>query len=246
MLLRSGVEHIRLIDFDQVSLSSLNRHAVATQSDVGTPKVLAMKKHFKAIFPNAFIDIRNEMFEKPRAQELLLSGGVRPDYVLDCIDNMQTKIDLIQFCVENELPIVSSMGAGAKCDPSRVQIADISDTNEDALARTTRRRLRLLGIESGVDVVYSTEKPGEVKLLDLDNAQLKDADEYAPLEGFRVRILPVLGTLPAMFGLAMATYVITKLADWPIRPLAVKLREKTYRKIWVEMLNRETHIFNTP
>lgn len=186
------------------------------------------------------------MFEKPRAQELLLSGGVRPDYVLDCIDNMQTKIDLIQFCVENELPIVSSMGAGAKCDPSRVQIADISDTNEDALARTTRRRLRLLGIESGVDVVYSTEKPGEVKLLDLDNAQLKDADEYAPLEGFRVRILPVLGTLPAMFGLAMATYVITKLADWPIRPLAVKLREKTYRKIWVEMLNRETHIFNTP
>ena len=87
------------------------------------------------------------------------------------------------------------MGAGAKSDPSRVQISDISYTVYDPLARSVRRRLKLLGVQSGIPVVYSTEPPGDVKLLPLpeDEFQKGNVKELGVLEDFRVRILPVLG-----------------------------------------------------
>ncbi|KAI8826210.1 uncharacterized protein EV422DRAFT_157955 [Fimicolochytrium jonesii] len=236
MLMRSGVERLRLIDFDQVSLSSLNRHAVATQADVGIPKSTCLEQHFKQIAPHVEIDARNELFTLDAAPELL---GGRPDYVLDCIDNLNTKIDLIKYCKDNNLPIISSMGAGAKADPSRIQIADISETFEDPLARATRRGLKLKGVESGVPVVYSTEKPGAVKLLPLEDDKVEEAKEYSALPDFRVRILPVLGTLPALFGNSMATHVITSLGNYPTEPLAIKCREKTYARLHRDLVNRE-------
>jgi len=87
------------------------------------------------------------------------------------------------------------MGAGAKSDPSRVQISDISYTVYDPLARSVRRRLRLLGVQSGIPVVYSTEAPGDVKLLPLSEEEFQKGNvkELGVLEDFRVRILPVLG-----------------------------------------------------
>jgi len=125
MLVRSGVGKIRLIDFDQVSLSSLNRHATAVQADVGTPKVTAMKKAFRSIAPWVEVDARVELFQEDAAEELL-SGN--PDYVIDAIDNINTKLALLKFCYDHKIPVISSMGAGAKADPSRVQISDISET----------------------------------------------------------------------------------------------------------------------
>ncbi|RKO85210.1 hypothetical protein BDK51DRAFT_5224, partial [Blyttiomyces helicus] len=243
MLLRSGVEHLRLIDFDQVTLSSLNRHAVATRADVGTPKAICLAKHLAEIAPHAKIEARVDMFDLRVADELLAG---KPDYILDCIDNLDTKIDLIKYCVDHGLKVTASMGAGAKCDPSRIQIADISETFEDPLARSTRKMLRLKGINSGVPVVYSTEKPGDVKLLPLEEEKVATAEEYAALPNFRVRILPVLGTLPALFGNAMASYVLTSLADWKTEPLPIKLRDKTYIKLHKELVNRERDVFNDP
>lgn len=89
------------------------------------------------------------------------------------------------------------MGAGAKSDPTRIQIADISDTMYDPLARSVRRRLRLQGITSGIPVVYSTEVPGEVKLLPLPEEEFQKGNvkELGVFDDFRVRILPVLGAL---------------------------------------------------
>jgi len=240
MLMRSGVGKIRIIDFDEVSVSSLNRHSVATKADVGKPKVVAMQEHFKEIYPFANVEAKVALFSADNAGSLLEGN---PDYVLDCIDNIQTKLDLIEYCVKNNINIISSTGAGAKCDPSRIQIADISDTKEDPLARTTRRELRKRGIESGVPVVYSTEKPGNVKLLPLpDELYGKQIEGNPP--NFRSRVLPVFGTIPAMFGNAMATYVLTKLADWPIKPLAVKMREATYARLYKDYAGREQHVFN--
>ena len=132
MLLRAGVRKIRLIDFDQVTLSSLNRHAVATRADVGIPKVTAMKNHLLEIIPNADIDNRVQMFSLEEADKLLEGN---PDYVLDCIDHLKTKVELIKYCVDHKIKIIASMGAGAKADPSRIQIADLSNTFEDPLAR---------------------------------------------------------------------------------------------------------------
>ncbi|KAG0256627.1 hypothetical protein BG011_004414 [Mortierella polycephala] len=236
MLIRSGVGKIRIIDFDQVSLSSLNRHATAVQADVGTPKVVAMKKAFGSIAPWVEVDARVELFQEDNANELL-SGN--PDYVVDAIDNINTKLALLKFCFDHKIPVMSSMGAGAKADPSRVQISDISETFEDPLARAVRRKIKKMGVDTGIEVVYSTEKPHHVKLLPLDETQAQEADEYAALPDFRSRILPVLGPLPAMFGMSMATFITCKIAGWPMEPLPIKLREALYLRIHRELRVRE-------
>ncbi|KAJ3095234.1 hypothetical protein HDU97_007138 [Phlyctochytrium planicorne] len=236
MLLRSGIQRLRLIDFDQVSLSSLNRHAVATRADVGIPKATCLYNHFLEISPDTLLEPIVRLFDINAADELLEGN---PDYVLDCIDNLQTKVDLIRYCKERNMRIISSMGAGAKSDASYIQIADISETFEDALARSTRKGLRLKGIDGGVPVVYSSEKPGTVKLLPLEEQKVEAAQEYGPLPNFRARILPVLGTLPAMFGMAMASYVITDLAGFPTSPLRVKQRTKVYERILKDLKQEE-------
>ncbi|UZJ55314.1 hypothetical protein CBS101457_004634 [Exobasidium rhododendri] len=149
MLLRSGVGRLRLIDFDQVSLSSLNRHACANLADVGRPKVVACKEHFAEIAPWTEVDAQVEIFRGNDASRLLgpwKEEGDQPVYVVDAIDNLDTKIDLLEYCYKNKIKCFSSMGAGAKSDPSQVQIADLNMTAEDPLARRVRRGLRAKGV----------------------------------------------------------------------------------------------------
>ncbi|RKP22357.1 hypothetical protein SYNPS1DRAFT_20178 [Syncephalis pseudoplumigaleata] len=247
MLARSGVRRMRIIDFDQVTLSSLNRHAVATRADVGTPKVVAIRDHLRRIVPLIEIDACVELFSKDmRMMVTFVTTVDGPDMVLDCIDNIDTKIDLLEYCHRHGLTVMSAMGAGAKADPSRIQLADISDTNEDHLARAVRRRLKQRKILTGIDVVYSTEKPGQVNLLPLDESQAQESDEFAILPDFRVRIMPVLGPLPAMFGMAMATYTICKLSGHTIEPLSVKLRGKLYDRMQRELIVREEKVAGIP
>lgn len=102
MLLRSGVGKFRVIDFDQVTLSSLNRHATAVRSTVGTPKVTSWKAFAREVNPNAQIEACNEIFNEEGA-ERLLSGN--PDFVLDCIDNIETKIQLLTYCAKNNIKV---------------------------------------------------------------------------------------------------------------------------------------------
>lgn len=134
------------------------------------------------------------------------------------------------------------MGAGAKCDPTRIQISDISYTMYDPLARSVRRRLRLQGVASGIPVVYSTEVPGDVKLLPLPQEEFAKGSvkELGVFDDFRVRILPVLGPLPCIFGLHIATYILCDLAGRPIlNPLAVRGRKKLYERLYKDLLHRE-------
>ncbi|KAJ2746205.1 hypothetical protein GGI20_001560 [Coemansia sp. BCRC 34301] len=239
MLLRSGVQRIRIIDFDQVTLSSLNRHAAATRANVGTPKVGALRQSFADIAPHAMVEARVALFSAETAADLLAG---EPDYVLDCIDNMDTKTDLLEYCRKHGLEVISAMGAGMKSDPSRVQIADISDTFEDPMSRAVRRRLKIRGIMSGVKVVYSTEKPGKVQLLSLAESQKDEPGDFSVLPDFRVRIVPVLGTMPATFGVAMATHVLTELAGFPTEPLPVKGRHALYTRLQCDLGARESKI----
>ncbi|KAJ3373558.1 hypothetical protein GGF31_000399 [Allomyces arbusculus] len=213
MLARAGIGKLRVIDFDQVTLSSLNRHAVATVADVGTPKVVCLARRLRAVAPHVVIDAINALFAADVAESQLLSAG-KPDYVIDCIDHLDTKTALLAFCHTHQIPVISSMGSGAKADPSRVRVADISETSEDPLARAVRGKLRRAGIDRGVTVVYSTERatPGLGLIKPDADAAL---DEFAPLPTFRASILPVLGPLPAMFGNALAAHVLTQVAGWP-------------------------------
>ncbi|KAJ9667006.1 hypothetical protein H2201_002839 [Coniosporium apollinis] len=232
-LARSGVSHIRLVDFDQVSLSSLNRHAVATLADVGTPKVFAMRKRLEQIVPWVQFDCRNELFSEAAAERLLQGlGGKKPDYVVDAIDNIDSKVALLHYCKKNGIRVVSSMGAGCKSDPTRVFVVDISASTEDPLSRSTRRRLRALGVTDGIPVVFSTEKtaPGKAQLLPLPEEEYAKGSvgDLGVLPDFRVRILPVLGTMPAIFGLCVANHVILEITGYPHEYLPSKARDKMY------------------
>ncbi|KAJ6164510.1 hypothetical protein N7470_003182 [Penicillium chermesinum] len=239
-LARSGVSKIRLIDFDQVTLSSLNRHALATLADVGTSKVHTIRRRLEQIAPWVMFDCRNELYGKEASESLLGpwtlthdGEGRRPDFVLDCIDNITSKVDLLHYCHTNSLPVISSMGAGCKSDPTRVVVGDISASTDDPLSRSTRRRLKLLGVTSGITAVFSTEKPGPGKasLLPLAEEEFAKGQvgELGVLPDFRVRILPVLGTMPAVFGYTVANHVICSITGYPIEyNLAGKGRDKVY------------------
>ncbi|XP_051146742.1 tRNA threonylcarbamoyladenosine dehydratase isoform X1 [Andrographis paniculata] len=210
MLLRSGVGKLLLVDFDQVSVSSLNRHAVATREDVGTPKALCLKKHFSAIFPECHVDAKVLLYDSSSEDEIL-SGN--PDFVLDCIDNIDTKVALLAACVRRGLKVLSATGAGARADPTRIRVADLRESTNDPLSRAVRHRLRKdHGIEGGIPVVFSLEKP-KAKLLPFEGTNGEENPlDYQIVPGFRVRIIPVLGTIPAIFGQVMASYVVTQLA----------------------------------
>ncbi|KAI2782247.1 ubiquitin-protein ligase molybdopterin-converting factor [Daldinia loculata] len=233
-LTRSGVSKIRLIDFDQVTLSSLNRHAVATLADVGTPKVQCLKRRLLAITPWVHFDLRQEKFWDQAADRLLepWENGQKPDYVVDAIDNIDTKVALLKYCHDHNLPVISSMGAGCKSDPTRIVVGDIGTSTDDGLSRSTRRRLKLLGVTKGIPTVYSTEKTGEGKaeLLPLpeDEFQKGKVGDLGVLPDFRVRILPVLGTMPAVFGYTAANHVILSVTGYPLDYVPAKGREKMY------------------
>ncbi|EGX91046.1 ThiF domain protein, putative [Cordyceps militaris CM01] len=233
-LARSGVSKIRLIDFDQVTLSSLNRHSVATLADVGTPKVQCLQRRLVAITPWVHFDLRQEKFDGDGAAELLRSwkNGQKPDFIIDAIDNIETKVALLKYCHDNKLPVISSMGAGCKGDPTKIIIGDIGNSTDDGLSRATRRRLKLLGVTKGIPVVYSTEQSGEGKaeLLPLDQAEFEKGSvgDLGVMPNFRVRILPVLGTMPAIFGMTVANHVILSITGYPVDYAPAKGRDKMY------------------
>ncbi|ODH39103.1 hypothetical protein ACO22_02036 [Paracoccidioides brasiliensis] len=242
-LARSGVSRIRLVDFDQVTLSSLNRHALATLLDVGTPKVHCIRKRLEQIVPWVRFDCRDELYNESAADTLLGPWNMKgdketrkPDYVLDCIDNISSKVSLLHYCHSHNIPVISSMGAGCKSDPTQITIGDISTSAEDPLSRSTRRRLKALGVSSGIPVVFSTEKPGPGKasLLPLSDDEFAKGEvgELGVLPDFRVRILPVIGTMPAVFGYTLANHVICDLSGYPNEYNAgAKGREKMYDSI---------------
>jgi tRNA A37 threonylcarbamoyladenosine dehydratase len=194
MLARSGVGALRVVDFDQVSLSSLNRHAVATLRDVGQSKAAVLKARLADIVPWCLVDARAEMFTAESAAALLgpfAATGRAPDYVLDCIDDVNTKADLIGYCQRHGLPIITGCAAGGKADPTRLHMGLLSDASRDPLASKMRWKLKKQGCSlEGVTTVYSSEMP-RVKLLPLTDEQLESPAEFGIVQGFRTRVMPV-------------------------------------------------------
>lgn len=153
-LVRSGVGHFELIDNDDVSITNINRQIIATHSTVGRNKVDVMTERMLDINPNADIKPRKCFFLPENADEFDFSEY---DYVVDAVDTVAAKIELAVRCHQANVPIISSMGAGNKLDPTGFKIADINKTSVDPLARVMRRELRNRGIKK-LKVVYSEEK----------------------------------------------------------------------------------------
>ena len=202
MLARSGVRKIRVVDFDLVTLSSLNRHAVATHDDVGLPKVTVLRDRFHEFAPFCEIEVVNAEFNAKTADRVL-SGN--PDVVLDCIDDVSTKAVLLARCHERKLKCIASMGAGGLVDPTRLHVADLTDIVRDRLARATMMKLRNehgVALDRskrvGIVAVYSSEH-ARVDLLPLTKEQREKPEEYGTKPNFRLRIMPVLGTFLSFF-----------------------------------------------
>lgn len=195
---RAGVGRMTLVDADVVSLSNLNRQLPALHSTLGKPKAEVMAARLRDINPGLEIEVRN-CFVRDEETEALLDAA-HYDFVVDAIDTLSPKTFLIYHALQRHLPIISSMGAGAKVDPSRIRIADISKTTDCALARAVRKRLRGMGISSGLPVVFSTEPANPQAILEVED------------EACKRTTTGTVSYMPALFGCYLASYVIRHLS----------------------------------
>jgi tRNA threonylcarbamoyladenosine dehydratase len=195
-LARAGVGNLALVDSDTVHPSNINRQLHALRTTVGQPKVLVMTERLLQINPDLQVTPVQVLITPDNVSDLLEPGY---DLVLDAIDTFSAKLALVKICVERQTPVISSMGAAGKLDPTRIQIADIADSHGCRLARKMRKELRHNGISSGVTVVFSDEP--------CMTEQLGIAD----INGDTRRPLGSISYLPASFGLFMAGVAIKRL-----------------------------------
>ncbi len=155
-LARAGIGRLVLIDYDDICLTNINRQLHALEDTVGRPKVELLRERVLKINPACRVEALRECYTAEKREEL-----IRPDYsyIVDAIDMIAAKVDLIHTALQRHIPIIASMGAGNKLDPTRFQVADISQTHTDPMAKAVRKQLKEAGITHGLKVVFSTEPP---------------------------------------------------------------------------------------
>jgi len=159
MLVRAGIGQLTVIDSDCVGSSNINRQLLALHSTIGKSKVEVLSQRLLDINPQLRLHAEQTYLTEENIPTLLPVGAY--DYVLDAIDTISPKVALIQHCLAGGIPLVSSMGSGAKLDATAIRVADISKTNMCPLAHMLRKRLHKLGIQRGFLAVYSEERPLE-------------------------------------------------------------------------------------
>ena len=164
-LARSGIGSLDLIDADDVDLTNLNRQIIALHSTVGKAKVDVAAERVHDIFPDCRVKVYKQFYLPENAGAIDLS---QYDYVLDCIDTVAAKVELVRRCHALGVPLISCMGAANKLDPMAFRVTDISKTQTDPLARVIRKKLRELGIPH-LKCVWSTEQP--IKPLNQDMSE---------------------------------------------------------------------------
>jgi tRNA A37 threonylcarbamoyladenosine dehydratase len=155
-LCRAGIGKMTIVDGDTVETTNRNRQLPALISNLGKPKAEILANRFRDINSEIELKVINEYITETEIVELLKNQDI--DYVVDAIDTLAPKVSLVYHSVQRGIPVASSMGAGGKTDPTKVQITDISKTNNCKLARVFRKRLAKLGINKGVTVVFSPEE----------------------------------------------------------------------------------------
>ena len=158
-LARAGIQNLIIIDNDTISISNINRQILALHSTVGKLKTEVMKDRLLDINPNINIITYNLFIENGNSKQILLDNKV--DYIVDAIDTVQSKLELIKFANELNIPIISSMGTGNKLRPDLLELTDINKTSVCPLAKKIRKELKLLRIPK-LNVVYSKETPTKV------------------------------------------------------------------------------------
>lgn len=215
-LARSGVRHLTLVDFDRVCLTNLNRQLHAMRDTVGGVKSELMAERVRAIHPGCDVravrafygpDTRGEILDRPY------------DAVVDAIDHMATKLDLLETCRRRGLPVFSAMGAGSRLDPTAVRVTDISATRHDPFARLVRKGLRARGVDRGVVAVWSEEpaQPLDEVVESGFRCICPDRANSPQSCDRRFQVQGTVAWMPAVFGLTLAGAVTSWLAGRPLQ-----------------------------
>lgn len=197
MIARAGVGRITIVDGDRIDLSNGNRQLAALHSTEKQLKTEVVAARLRDINPDIKLLIITEFIKEDRLIEIVMAE--KYDHVVDCIDTLTPKVLLIKTCVNGNIPIVSSLGAGGKTDPSKILVADIADSYKCKLARYVRKYLHKEGIVTGVTVVFSPEDVDQDKVLVTEKAYPKKS------------IIGTISYMPAIFGCLAASVVLRAL-----------------------------------
>lgn len=198
MIARSGVGRMTIADADTVSPTNINRQLIALHSTIGKEKSELMADRLRDINPEIELTVVNRFIKDDETDALLDSDKF--DYVVDAIDTLSPKLALIKGCLDRNIPLVSSMGAGAKTDPTKMEICDIAKTHHCPLAHMLRKRLHKIGIRTGFKAVFSPEPVREGAMI-LCEEQNKKSNTGT------------ISYIPALFGIGCASVVIRGLID---------------------------------
>ncbi len=198
-IVRAGIGSLTMVDGDEVQLTNINRQLPADVHTVGQKKSHVLKKRYLSINPELNLNVVDTYLEDSKMSDFI--KHTKPDFVIDAIDTLSPKIFLIKACVEQQIPLVSSMGAGARIDPIKVTITDLAKSYNDRLAFKVRKALRKHGVYKGVPVVFSSELPDKSAIKLVDNEQNKKSTAGT------------VSYMPAIFGLMCASVAIRKLID---------------------------------
>ncbi len=206
-LVRSGVGRLRLVDFDTVSITNLNRQLLALESTIGRSKVEVAKDRVLDINPEIQVEIL-DMFAHEQTLPQILEGN--PDLVIDAIDSLNPKCALLQGTYQRGIPVISSMGAALRREPTLVRTADLMDTWGCPLAKQVRTNLRKRGVGRGIEVVFSPELV-KYTYRDPESEEHADFNEQIIDRGRRRNVLGSLPTITGIFGLTLAHLALDRL-----------------------------------
>ena len=208
-LARSGVGHITMVDFDEISESNINRQLHSLRSTIGKSKIDVMKDRILDINPDCKVELVKRLVYDD-VDEVL--GNNKYDFVVDAIDVIGSKINLIEYCAKNNINIISSMGFGNKMHPERIEIAKIKNTSVCPMARTIRSILKKKGI-TNVPVAFSKEIPVQPNKSELFKEEMPT--EFRENNKIPRKTTPGSNSfVPGTAGLVLASYVVRKLLEW--------------------------------
>lgn len=202
MLVRAGVGSLLILDSDCVSLTNKNRQLLALDSTIGRPKAQVLRARLLDINPALNLTLCETYLDEANAADLIRPEEI--DYLVDAIDTLGPKLALIRHCVESHIPLVSSMGSGAKYDMTKIRITDLSKSFNCPLAYIVRKKLRKMGITKGFKVVFSEELPDEAAIVEMTPEEQAEVSHKKSQVG-------TLSYLPAAFGCACAQAAILHL-----------------------------------
>lgn len=197
MLARAGVGSLYLVDADQFEISNINRQLFSTHQTIGKNKIDVAAQRALNINPHCHVESRKIFIDANNITDLFDKHQF--DFVVDAIDTLQPKVELLAYFHKRKIPVVSSMGAGGKFDPHKIEIKDISKTYNCMLAKNVRRRLAVYQIRKGITCVFSPET--------IDKSKVEETNG----DGFKKSIIGTISYMPNLFGIYCSYEVIQKL-----------------------------------